>query len=69
MNASDKMFYVNVMKSEKCQCENPKKRRYALCFNCWKKLPEYMQKALYRRLGFGFEKAYDKAVRCLNEDS
>lgn len=64
--SKDKKFYIEVLKSESCQCENDKKRGMAFCYSCFKKLPGYMQKDLYSPIGGGFESAYEEAVNYLN---
>ena len=63
----DTKFYVDVLTGEECQCGNYKKRKMALCYNCWQKLPEHMQKDVYKRIHSGFEEAYDEAVEWLND--
>jgi len=37
----------------------------AFCHGCWKRLPGKRQRALYRRIGEGFETAYEEALRFL----
>jgi hypothetical protein len=63
----DRKFYLQVLKSDACQCERPKQVRRALCFKCFYRLPGEIRRALYSRIGQGFEKAYEEAVRFLNE--
>ena len=63
---SDLKFYINVLKSDECQCGRCKKPRNALCNGCYNRLPAHMKRALYRRLRDGFEYAYDNAVEWLN---
>lgn len=63
---SDRMFYINQLKSDECICERPKKPRFAFCFNCYRRLPADMQRALYRPVGGWFEQAYDEAYRYLH---
>lgn len=64
--SNDLKFYVSVLRSNGCQCGKPKKPRMALCYTCYKELPDHMQKDLYKQLGYGFEEAFDKAVQWLN---
>jgi len=66
---SDTKFYLQELNSEECACGSWKKPRYAFCWVCYHKLPDYMQKELYQRLGDGYEEAYDEAARWLEEDS
>lgn len=63
----DRKFYVGVLRSDSCRCERGKKVGQAVCMTCWKRLPKYMQAALYDRIGCGFEEAYDDAVQFLSE--
>ena len=64
---NDRMFYLETLKSTECQCEGEKKRGRAVCFSCWRRLPENLQRALYRPIGRGFEAAYEAAYRHLND--
>lgn len=64
---NDLKFYTSVLKSEECQCGRNKKRGMALCYNCFKELPNDMQRNLYNRLNSGFQEAYEEAVKYLNE--
>lgn len=63
----DYMFYIDVLKSEECQCDREKRKKFALCFKCYQKLPSYKQSGLWRKIGNGFEEAYDSAVEYLND--
>ena len=63
---NDRLFYIETLKSEQCQCERSKKRRYALCYKCFQRLPKDLRMALYRPIGAGFEQAYEDAYRYLN---
>lgn len=55
-------FYAGVLKGEECQCGRPKKRGRAVCTGCYYALEPHMQRALYRKIGNGFEEAYEEAV-------
>ena len=66
---NDKRFYLNELKGEQCWCEKPKKKWYSFCYSCFKKLPRDLQQKLYRKIGDGYEKAYDQAVQFLSEDT
>jgi len=59
-------FYLNVLKGNECQCGNGKDVRRAICYSCYRQLPNFMQKALYKPIRRGFEQAYDDAVEYLN---
>lgn len=60
-------FYIRELDSEQCLCERPKWRGRSFCYNCYKSLPPDMQRALYRRIGEGYEEAYETAVKWLTE--
>jgi hypothetical protein len=45
----------------KCICRKPKQQRRAFCLGCYLRLPPGMQKALWRKVGHGFEQAYAAA--------
>lgn len=64
---SDRLFYAGVLKGEECQCGRYKQPGYALCFRCYRELPGDLKRALYRRMGEGFEAAYDEAVSYLTD--
>ncbi len=65
MRPEDLKFYIDLLKSEECLCGRTKQARKAVCWSCWKALPQEHQKALYRRIGQGFEEAYEEAVQWL----
>lgn len=52
----------------KCQCGSNKRSGELFCRSCYHSLPYDMKRALYRRLGNGYEEAYDAAVRTLKGD-
>ena len=60
-------FYARELVSEECQCGRTKKRGMSFCYTCWKLLPRDIQRALYARIGNGYEEAYEEAVQCLTE--
>ena len=62
---SDREFYVEMLKSEECLCERPKKRGYPFCYRCYQGLPGELKQGLYLRMGEGYESAYEEAVRWL----
>jgi hypothetical protein len=51
-----------MLASEECLCGAEKLRGNSFCRKDFLKLPEEMRKALYRRLGHGYEAACDAAV-------
>jgi len=58
-------WYVDELMSEQCMCERVKKRHHSFCVRCYRALPSYLQTALYRRIGEGYEEAFDDAVKYL----
>ena len=52
---------VRILLAPRCVCHKAKKPRMAFCGDCFHGLPPAMQKALYRRIGSGFEEAYQAA--------
>lgn len=60
-------WYVEELMSEECLCGRPKRRHYSFCYRCYSALPGDMQKALYRRIGDGYEEAFEEAVKYLQE--
>lgn len=61
----DRIFYMKALKSDECLCERYKHPGYAFCWRCYKSLPVEMQRALYKKIGNGFEAAYEEAVKFL----
>lgn len=64
----DKQFYTDVKASDECQCERPKTPPHPFCFDCYRKLPSFFQKGLYKPIGNGFERGYEDSVEYLSED-
>lgn len=58
---------LEVLKSNQCVCGNGKHFHNAFCRDCFYKLPTTIRRALYYRLGCGFEEAYELAVEALKE--
>lgn len=48
-----------------CRCGRPKQERQTFCRKCYYSLPRPQQRALYQRVGEGYEAAYVKAVEFL----
>ena len=59
---------VRELSGTKCRCGRPKQTNKTFCGQCYYKLPEKMRMALYRRLGHGYEEAYDDAVEYLKDE-
>lgn len=68
MIRKDIKFYIRELRSDEClPCDGSKKPGHSFCFKCYRSLPSHMQKALYQRMGDGYEEAYDEAVRWLTD--
>lgn len=61
----DTNFYWDELFSEECFCGKNKKSKMSFCYSCYRSLPRSMQRDLYRRMGDGYEEAYDDAVTWL----
>lgn len=62
----DTFEIIEILKSDTCQCGQPKGYKMVFCRTCYGKLPPAIQKALYQRIGFGFEQSYDLACEYLD---
>ena len=63
----DFFFYVGELESEECFCGMPKVSGKSFCYRCFTALPHDMRRELYKRVGDGYEAAYDAAVKYLEE--
>ena len=61
----DTKFYLQILSSNTCVCESWKQEDKAVCYVCFHKLPDDMQSDLYKRLGNGFEEAYEEVIQWL----
>lgn len=52
----------------RCLCGREKRRKMAFCGLCFNLLPDRMQDDLYKRVGAGFEAAYEAAADWLVGD-
>ncbi len=66
-NAARAQRMIEGLSSEMCQCGSKKRRKQSFCSSCYYKLPKETRAALYRRIGSGYEEAYDHAVGLLRE--
>ncbi len=57
----DRLAAVKALKSGTCLCGHAKQTGMAFCFACWKKLPENIRRALYRKIGDGFTASFTAA--------
>lgn len=68
MKQEDRKFYAGVLRSEECFCGKFKKHGFAVCYKCYQLLPKDLQTALNRKIGVGFEEAYEETVKYLTEN-
>lgn len=59
---------ITELKSETCRCGSRKRPMETLCGSCYYKLPQSNRRALYNRLGQGYEKAYADACNYLDSE-
>jgi len=52
-----------------CACGAEKGVGKSLCLGCYRSLPTDLQQGLYRRMGEGYEQAYEDASRYLREEA
>jgi len=64
----DMRFYLDSLMSNGCLCEGKKQRGHSFCWRCYNELPAQMKRALYRRIGDGYEEAYEDAVTWLQRN-
>jgi hypothetical protein len=62
----DALESVQTLKSGTCRCGAAKQTGMAFCFACWRHLPENVRRALYQKIGQGFETAYRVACEYLS---
>jgi hypothetical protein len=53
------------LKNGQCRCGHAKQTGMAFCYGCWQQLPMNIRRALYQRVGQGFEAAYAGACEYL----
>ena len=53
------------LQDTKCRCGNQKARGNTFCSGCYYQLPPEMRRALYQRIGEGYEEAYENAAAVL----
>lgn len=62
-----KKYYRNLLGTI-CHCRRHKQSRRSFCYDCYKRLPKHQQQNLYKILDFGYQEAYDAAVRFLERN-
>jgi len=58
-------FYLDELTSDECACGQPKKAGHSFCYRCYMRLPGDMRRDLWKRIGDGYEAAYEAAVKWL----
>lgn len=64
----ERMHCVDRLQSTTCDCGRPKQRKMSFCRVCFWSLPQDMRRALYRKIGEGYEAAYRAACSHLQGD-
>lgn len=54
---------VRSLHSATCFCLRQKDKGKSFCLSCFRVLPPHMQRALYNKVGEGYEAAYEQAKR------
>ena len=57
---------IRELMGTKCRCGEPKGRGMTLCRACYLSLSQEMRNELYKRIGEGYEDAYERACRVLD---
>lgn len=65
MDAALVICLVRELSGISCRCGKKKIAKQTFCYACYTKLPAHMRLALYRRIGEGYEDAYQSAVGML----
>ncbi len=58
---SDTEFYIKELMSNECACHKRKRASHSFCYNCYRALPKEMKGPLWRKIGQGYEAAYEEA--------
>lgn len=67
VEARDRAFYRQSLSSNECLCGRPKQPHRSFCYPCYRELSQEMQRNLYRKMGNGYEEAYEAAVEYLQQ--
>jgi len=65
---NDRLFYLKNLAGEECLCGKEKLKNNSFCYRCYKAMPVNMQRALYQRMGYGYEGAFEAAHKYLTEN-
>lgn len=58
--------YLDILLSIRCQCGSRKNTGKSFCWPCFASLSKPMRQNLYKRIGEGYEQAFDEALARLN---
>lgn len=65
MILSERLEMIKELSLTQCKCKEVKKRGHTFCTRCYGMLPQSLRDRLYRRLGEGYEEAYQESVKRL----
>lgn len=65
-NTFEQKFYADELASKECICGNYKTSNFSFCPSCYYLLPDHLKSPLYRKMGDGYEEAYEEAVAALD---
>ena len=65
MNDSIANLLIVELAGTRCRCGRPKLPKQTFCRQCFFKLPRELRRAVYARVGNGYEIAYVRSVRFL----
>lgn len=56
-------YYARILIDPSCQCGRKKNDNMGLCFICFDSLSPEVKRGLYKKVGHGFEQAYESALK------
>jgi len=62
----DAIDLIAELRSETCRCGRRKQSRQTFCRSCYFSLPSPARSDIYKRVGSGYQQAYDAAVALLD---
>jgi hypothetical protein len=65
MNLTKQQIF-DALRSERCYCGGHKKVGMSHCAKCYYSLPGDIRRSLWKRMGAGYEEAYQKSVEILH---
>jgi hypothetical protein len=61
----DDLQIIQDLNGTVCLCGKTKESGHSFCYGCYRRLPRPMGSHLYRRVGQGYEEAFEAAARQL----